>query len=224
MSEAGPQFRSLAPGVHVAEAKQRYLGLEVGTRMTVLELDGGLLVHSPFDADPSCVAGFGDARWALAPNLLHHLYVGRWAEAGLEPWGCPGLPEKRDDVDFQGVVERGERPFGAAVETHTLRCIDMTNEVVLFHAPTRTLVCTDLVFNFSKRAPWFTRFAMRCMCGYPGCKTTLLERAKMRRDLAREDLRAILAWDFDRVIMAHGEVIEAGGHQAVRQAFGWLLD
>ena len=40
-------LRRLAPGVHVLDAPQRFLGLELGTRMTVLELDGQLLIHSP---------------------------------------------------------------------------------------------------------------------------------------------------------------------------------
>jgi hypothetical protein len=32
-----------------------------------------------------------------------------------------------------------------------------------------------------------------------------------------------MRWDFDRVIVAHGDVIESGGHKKFRDAFGFIL-
>ncbi len=213
---------TIAPGVHVLDASQRFLGLELGARMTVLELGEGLLVHSPVGVPPSVVQHLGTPRWVLAPNLFHHLYVGPWIDAGADGWAAPGLPEKRPEVRFEGVVSSGRSPFGDEVESYVLRCFSMTNEVVLLHKPSRTLLVSDLVFNISPRAPWTTRLAMRCMGGYPGCAVTLIERIGMRRDLAREDLAKIAGWDFDRVVMAHGNIIETGGKQALLRAFKWL--
>lgn len=215
--------RSVAPGVHVIEAPQRFYGLEVGARMTILALDGGLLLHSPVAVAPEIIASLGTPRWALAPNLLHHLYIGPWAEAGVEAWAAPGLVKKRPDVRFAGEVEPGVQPFGESVEVLAMASFGMTREVALLHRPSGTLIVSDLVFNFSPQAPWATRAAMRCMCGYPGCSTTLLERAGMRREVARREIAQLLEWPFDRLIMAHGEVIEAGGKEALRRAFAWLL-
>ena len=215
-------FKLLAPGVHSFDAPQRFLGLELGSRMTVLELPGGLLVHSPVAVPPKVVQDLGTPRWVLAPNLFHHLHVGPWIDAGLSGWGAPGLPDKRSDVHFEGVVSEGSHPFGDEVETYTLRCFSLSNEVVVLHKPSRTLLVSDLVFNISGTAPWMTRVAMRCLGGYPGCSVTLLERIGMRRDLAREDLATIASWEFDRIVMAHGDVIETGGKQALMRAFRWL--
>ncbi|MEM7160513.1 MAG: hypothetical protein AAF799_47185 [Myxococcota bacterium] len=215
-------LRTIAPGVHVTEAHQRFFGIEVGARMTVLELEGGLLVHSPVAIDPKSVAHLGTPRWVIAPNLLHHLYVGPWVDAGLEAWGAPGLPEKRSDLDFAGVLDSTSHPFGDEIEVMPMTCSAQTNEVAVLHRPSRTLIVCDLLFNFSAAAPWFTRFAMRCMGGYPGCRTTVLERLTFRRDAARKEVAALAGWDFDRMIMAHGDVIERGGRQALRGAFDWL--
>lgn len=212
----------IAPGVHVAEGPQRFFGIEVGARMTVLECEGGLLVHAPLAIDPAAVAAVGEARWVLAPNKLHHLYVGPWAET-LEAWACPGLPEKRPDVAFHGVVSPDSKPFGPDVDLLPMACFSLTNEVAVLHRPSRTLVVTDLVFHFDADAPWLTRAAMFCACGYPGCQTTTLERVGMRRAVARTEVGTLLEWDFDRLIMAHGQVIETGGKQALRNAFRWLL-
>ena len=43
------------------------------------------------------------------------------------------------------------------------------------------------------------------------------------KEAARKSLGFIMRWDFDRVILAHGDVIESGGHKKVRDAFGFIL-
>ena len=40
---------------------------------------------------------------------------------------------------------------------------------------------------------------------------------------ARQALERILAWDFDRVVIAHGDVLGSGGSDALRAAYSWLL-
>ena len=215
-------LRPIAPNVQVHEMLQTFLGLEVGARMTVLALEGGLLLHSPTDADPEDLRSVGTPRWLLAPNKLHHLYVGPWLAEGVEGWCAPGLDEKRADLTFSGVVTEEVEPFGEEVLLIPLSCFSLTNEVVLLHRPSRTLVVTDLVFNFGPKAPWMTRALMRCSGGYPGCRTTVLERFGMNRPAARTDLERLLKLDFDRLIPSHGEIVESGGKAALRSAFSWL--
>ena len=55
------EARPLADGVHVMERPLRFFGVEMGTRMTVLQTERGLLVHSPIDA---CAIGGRGARGA----------------------------------------------------------------------------------------------------------------------------------------------------------------
>lgn len=215
-------LRRIAQGVHVADSPQRFFGLEVGARMTVIELTGGLLVHSPVALDPSSVAHLGELRWIIAPNLFHHLYVGPWAAAGAEAWCAPGLAKKRPDVAFKGELGGGAHPFGDEIELLPLSSFPMSNEVIVLHRPSGTLITSDLVFNIPPSAPAMTRAAMRCLGGYPGCRTTLLERVAMKRDVARKEIGAIMSRDYDRVIMAHGDIIETGGRDAIAGAFEWL--
>lgn len=214
-------MKTLAPSLHVVDAPQRFLGLEVGTRMTVLDLAGGLLLCSPIAMEASPLEAIGEPRWVLAPNLFHHLHVGPWVERGLEAWAARGLDDKRGDVPWAGIVER-RHPFGDEVEVFPLECIPVTNEVVLLHRPSKTLVTTDLLFNLPATAPWSTRTALRLSGAYPGCRCSVLERVAMKRDLARRELSEILDRDFDRVILTHGEVVETGGKEALRRAYAWL--
>ncbi|MEZ4247658.1 MAG: hypothetical protein R3B99_05400 [Polyangiales bacterium] len=215
-------LRELAPGVHVAEGPQSFYGLQLGGRMTVLETSEGLLVHSPIARPIEDVATRGEPRFVLAPNLFHHLHVGPWIDAGVATWAARGLPDKRRDVTFTGVVEPGVQPFGSDVVALPLTCFSFSNEVVLLHRPSRTLVVTDLCFHLTPEFGWGTRAAMWMLGGYPGCKTTVVERWGMKRELARRELGEIVAWDFDRLVLAHGEVIEKGGKDAFVGAFRWL--
>jgi hypothetical protein len=208
--------------LHPFDAPQRFMGLELGTRMTVIEIDGALLLHSPIDIDPAELAPLGTPRWLLAPNRMHHLYAGLWLERGLEGWAAPGLPDKRPDLRFDHVVEHECEPFGPAVSLIPLRCFALTNEVVLLHRPTRTLVVTDLVFNISPKAPRATRAAMWSTGAYPGCRASVLERVGMRRAIAREEITRLLDLDWDRLIPAHGEIVATGGKDALRGAYRWL--
>lgn len=212
----------ITDGIHTQTRRLRYLGLEVGTRMTILTLQDGLLIHSPLDVEPSTVKHLGEPRWVLAPNKLHHLFIGPWMEAGIQGWAAPGLPQKRKDLNFAGVIEAGKHPFGPEIETYTLTCFNTTNEVLVLHKPSRSLIVTDLVFNFTKAAPLLTRAVMWTMGGYPGCKTSLIERLGMDKKKARHDIDQILAWDFDRLIPCHGDVIHAGAKEKLKAAYAWL--
>ena len=78
-------LRKLAENLWVEERSQRFYGLEVGARMTVMRLaDESLLLHSPVSLDPQLrreLDSLGAVRYAVAPNRFHHLYAGEVAKA-----------------------------------------------------------------------------------------------------------------------------------------------
>lgn len=208
--------------IHTFEAPQRFYGLEVGSRMTVVDLGGSLLLHSPLDVDPEVLATLGTPRWVLAPNKFHHLHVRPWVDRGLQSWAAPGLPDRRPDLDFDHVVDDACEPFGEAIRLIPLRCFPLSNEVVMLHRPSRTLVVTDLVFNFTPQTPWLTRAVLWSSGTYPGCRVSIVERIGMNRARARTEIADLLDLDFDRLILSHGAIIESGGKDALRSAYRWL--
>ena len=83
----------------------------------------------------------------------------------------------------------------------------------------------DLAFNFGPRAPLLTRITLRMMGGYGRFRPSRLDPLLIRdRKAARESMQRILAWDFDRIVIAHGEVLESGGKEALRAGYRWLLE
>ena len=43
------------------------------------------------------------------------------------------------------------------------------------------------------------------------------------RTLARQSLEKLLSWDFDKLIIAHGECVEKDAKPFVERAFRWLV-
>lgn len=201
-----------------------FLGMQLGARMTVVRTGDDLVLHSPVAPDDAlrhALADLGRVRWVIGPNKLHHLYLGPWMADGAAGWAGPGLRAKRADLAFAGTIAP-DAPWAATLRPHALTCIPFSEESVFLHAPSRTLVVSDLVFNLGADAPWSTRALMWAGGGYPGVCCSILEKVLMTRAAARADLQRILAWDFDRIVLAHGDVVEEGGRDALRQAYAWL--
>lgn len=224
-------LRPLDRDIWVAERLQRFYGLEVGTRMTVIRLSGErLLLHSPVELDPELrreLDSLGRVCFAVAPNRVHHLYAGKVAEAYPEArlWVAPGLERKRPDLRFVAVLgDEAPAEWRGEVEQVFFRGRPYENEVVFFHRASRTLILCDLAFNFGPSAAAPTRWLMRLLRSYGRFGPSKLDPLLIRdRRAARASLERILDWEFDRVVVAHGDVLERGGREALRSGYSWLL-
>lgn len=231
MRQPSTPLYELSKNIWIAERPQRFYGLEVGTRMTVIRLaDGSLLLHSPVSLDPGLrreLDSIGRVRFTVAPNRVHHLHAGEVAEAYPEArlWVAPGLERKRPDLVFVAVLgDEAPAEWKDEVDQVFFRGRPYENEVVFLHRASRTLILCDLAFNFGPRAAAPTRLLMRLLRSYGRFGPSRLDPLLIRdRRAARQSLERILAWDFDRVVVAHGDVLESGGREALRQGYSWLL-
>ena len=90
---------------------------------------------------------------------------------------------------------------------------------------TRTLILTDLVFNLTNYPSWRDRLFWR-MSGVPralGLSRT--ERLLLLRDreASSRTLRRAFEWPFERVVMAHGEIVEERARERLGEVYAeWL--
>lgn len=223
-------LRKLDENLWVAEQPLNFLGLAVGARMTVIRLaDGALWVHSPLRLTAplrQAVEALGAVRFLVAPNKYHHLFIGDWMAAypQAQAFAAPGLSEKRKDLRFHAVLsEQGPAEWAGQIDVFPWRGAPMMGEVVFFHRPSRTLIVTDALHNVGPDAPPLTRFVFKTLGGYGRLSTSVIERLVNRdRPAARATVDTILQWDIQRVIMAHGHIVEQDGGRAFREAYAWL--
>jgi len=220
----------IADGIWVTSIPHRFIGLRIGTRMTVVRLpSGALLLHSPVPITAAlrqAIDAIGPVGHIVCPNLFHHMYAGdaQRAYPSAVLHGPASLQRKRRDLQFGATLGDSPHPdWGGALQTITIGG-SLLDETVLYHAATRTLITSDLVENFHDHAHAPTRWYLRVggLLGKVGWHP-LLRIVYVNRRKARACVERILAWPFERVVVDHGEVITDDARKAVRQGLNWLL-
>ncbi len=225
-------LHALAPGLLVVERPFRYLGVEIGTRATVVTLDSGeLLVHSPvrFGEDlRAALAPLGPVRHLVAPNRMHHLALAGWTRAypGAALHGAPGLPPKRPDLAFATVLDDlAPRAWAGQLEQCLLLGAPRYNEIAFLHRPSGTLVLADALFGWGPEHPPLTRLTSRLIGAYGrGARPHNALFGEIVHPAAlRESIERVLGWEFDRIVISHGRIVERGGREVLRDAYAFVL-
>ncbi|MFA9470668.1 MAG: DUF4336 domain-containing protein [Deltaproteobacteria bacterium] len=222
-------LHKLADDLWIQAAPQSFFGLQLGTRMTVVRLqDGGLLVHSPIALSAGLKAEVGDigpVRHIVAPSQGHHLYAGEWQHAYPNALlhAATGLAKRRKDLSIDHELMGEVYPDWRDDLDATLLDGVMLNETVFLHRASRSLIVADAVENFGTSSHWPTRTYLRAagIHGRPGVSRSLRPFFRDRKR-ARRSIDEILGWDFDRIILCHGDIIDSGGRDALREAYSWL--
>ncbi len=207
----------------------RFFGFPYPTRMTVVRLaDASLWICSPIALSErlaQAVEALGTPGHLIAPNKIHHLFLGEWQRRwpAVRLYAAPGLAARRPDLRFDG--ELGDRPEPAwadeIAQVVFAGSIAMT-EVVFFHRRSRTAIVTDLVQRFEGVRGW-RGWLMRLdgLVGPEGStprewRLTFVDRRALRRAKA-----AALAWNPERVVIAHGTWIRTDGRAVLERALAW---
>jgi len=221
-------MRELDENLWVTEAPLKVFGVaDVGARMTIVRLaDGGLWVHSPIrltDARKAALDRLGPVRSVVAPNCFHHMFVRDYFAAypDARVYAAPGLEKKRKDLPFHGVLgDDAPEDWAGEIDQTVLAGAPLVGEVLFHHKASATAIVTDLVFNFERvdrgGLKWFLTFDG----ANGGCACTRLLKLTFRDKRAvRATVDEMLGWDFDRLVVSHGKVMETGGREALRAAF-----
>jgi hypothetical protein len=222
-------WRQYGEGLWTLDHPSKALSMPLGIRMTVVRLqDGGLWLHSPVPmtgADQRELEALGAVRYIVAPNLFHHLHAQaakeRFPQAKL--LGAPGLPQKRNRLDFDGVLGSApESGYAADLDQLLVAGMPRLNEVVFLHRASRTLIVTDFLFNVPNAAgPWmWLYFNLAAKLGEP-CQTLIFKMVVKDKAAYRATLQTLRGWDFDRIVLSHGQMVPSGGKAALQRAISW---
>jgi hypothetical protein len=199
-------------------------------KMTIFLLASGeVAVHSAIAMDEAGMAALeeiGRPAWILVPNSLHCSDAGWYAERYpsarvLVPAAARAkLFERIRRIDGSLDEDWPEAMRGelAVIPLHGTRI----GEVAFVHGPSRTLVLTDAVFHYGgDDLPWVGRLIMRANRAYNrfGPSRIFTSFVIVDREAFRASIDELLEFDFDRVVMSHGRILDTGGKDAIREAF-----
>lgn len=221
----------IEPGrLWVVQQPLTFFNMDVGTRMTVLRLShGGLLLHSPTELTEEVeqqLWSLGEVRYIVAPNRLHHLFVDKYVETFPEAllYGTKTLLHKRKDLPWSRSLETlNPPPWDDEFRMMAVRGSSLLDEFVFCDERSGVLVLTDLIQHHDQFSNPLQRLVSRLLGTYKRYSVPQdLRWSFGNRRKARESMRRMLSWNFDRIILAHGPLVYEGGRKIFTDAMNWL--
>jgi hypothetical protein len=107
------------------------------------------------------------------------------------------------------------RRWADVTDQALFRGLQLGAEVPYLHRRSRSLLVGDVVWNVTQSM----QLARRA-CGQGGGHAGTPAFRLGIRDLqgARDAVRRVISWDFDRTIVGHGEIVQSSGREAFKRA------
>ena len=125
--------------------------------------------------------------------------------------------EKKIGTRPPGAVDLGDEPpplWQGVLEQVTVGGIPILNEVVFYHARSKSVILTDLCFHYDPAPGGWTGIFLWLDGAYGKlAMSRLIGWVTKDKGAARQAIARILEWDFDSLVVAHGRNI-AGGAKA----------
>ena len=214
----------------------RLAGTRFEARMTVIRLASGeLMLHSPCNITAAMakeLSALGPVTHIVAPGNFHHLYAATAQAAfpGAKTWICPGIERKRPGLKYDGLLgDVAPVDWAGEIDQVLVQGTRIMREVAMFHRASRTLILVDLIENFTDATPhtagalkfWF-KYVFR-MWNNPR-PAPEYRMGWSDRQAAAKSLRHILAWDFEGIVLSHGDLIERAAHEVAIKAWSGILE
>lgn len=207
-----------------------FSGARLRARTTVLRLDdGSLLLHTPAppsDALADALSQLGPVRWLVVPNCWHHLgapaAAARFPEARLV---APASALRRNGA-LKVDLDLHDGQFAKLVpelEALPLAGVPFWDETVFYHRPTQTLLGADIVCSAGANDHFTWRLGARLYGCYGRVRVPPDARKKLPdKGATARSLRAMLERPAERLVIGHGDIIEARWRDELAQA--WRLE
>jgi len=213
----------------------RLAGTRFGARMTAIRLSSGqVMLHSPCDITEAMaeeIRAIGSVAHLVAPGNFHTAHLAR-AQAAFpqaRTWICPGIERRRPGLKYDGILgDVAPADWAGEIDQVLIQGTRLMREVAMFHRASRTLILVDLIENFTDTTP-HTGWSLKIWFKLLGMWNRPRPAPEYRigwsdRQAAAQSLRRILAWDFQRIVLAHGDLIDRSAHQVAAAAWSGILD
>lgn len=231
------ELKSVAPDIWIVDGSWiKFYGIPFPTRMTVVRLSNGdVWVHSPIALEhelDKAIAAIGPVRYLIAPNWIHYAWISTWQQRFPETFTfvSPGVVERAASRKFE---LNFDEKLGNEAMSHWSHDIDQRladsgthKEIVFFHRASRTLILTDLIENFeTDKMPWWTKPLLKIggVCApHGGMPRDMAASFRRKPGLLTKLVAEMMAWQPEKVILAHGKWFEKDGTTALQRAFRHL--
>lgn len=157
----------------------------------------------------------------VASNLLHCAGVPRAAKAYPKAriWGVEGAQQQRRNIAWTKMISPETWPYQNELPVIPLQGLPKVNEVVFVHLSTKTLIVTDLCFNMTDSKGWGARLILSLFGTYQRFAVSKFFCKYIVDKVAfKKSLDEIFAYDFDNIVLSHGQNIMGEGKEKLQKA------
>ena len=214
----------LEENLWLARYPLRLLGINFDRNVTIIRLASGkLVIHStaPFTAeDLLAIRELGDPGWLLDATLYHDSYAREGCRAFSRiPYLAPRGFRQIAGVTTQP-LEQPPLEWDGELEVLSLDEASKTHEHLIYHRASGTLIVCDLLFHFPANSRGWTRVFVRTVMRLPrliGMSAFFRMSINDKQSFTRL-MERVMQWDFNRLIVGHGDPIERDGKTVLLNA------
>lgn len=198
--------------------------MKLPLRSTLVKTKQGVLLISPVDFSESQlreIKKFGEIKAIIAPSILHHLYLEKAVQTfpTAKIWGTPGLVAKLPKIPWTATLTKDPWPYQDEIDLLLLEGVPRFEEVMMFCRKSQVLIVGDLCFNVTRPKGIGAWLIMTMFGTYKKFAVSKFYRKFMRDEGAfKKSLHSLLKWDFEQIVMSHGDVVPVNGRNLLEAA------
>ncbi len=181
----------------------------------------GILISPGSSLDIDKLNGLSGVTDIVAPNLFHCAGIMRsltvFPQATV--WGPVGAKKLKPDIPWSKELSLGAWPYQDELSMVILSGIPSLNEAIFYHSESRSLILTDLCFNLSNPSGFGAWLILNLAGTYKKCAVSRLFLREVKdRTSFKNSIVEFLKYDFDNVILAHGDNLIGNGKARLVEA------
>jgi hypothetical protein len=210
------------------------MGIWFTTRMTIVKLSNGTLwINSPVPTSFDIlrqISKLGSVKYLVAATPRHVWRLDSWhtlfPEAQMWVTRKTAYTLAKGKLSFTGFLkDELFEDWKEDLDQVLFKGSSSIEEGFFFHKPSNTLILDDMIQIHSREPGQPFLNALMNLDGVAapfGGVGIDIRLSFGDKKLAQKSLEKVLAWNFDKLIMAHGPCIIKDAKSIVERAFGWL--
>jgi hypothetical protein len=203
--------------------------IKLPVRCTVVKTKTGVVMISPikFTSDQlQQIVEFGEVTDIVSPSLIHSLFLRKATKRfpNATVWAPPGMREKFPiekfpKIKIDKILTQDPWPYEDQIQLQLIEGAPKATEVAFYLKELKTIVVSDLAFNLQHPKGFGAHILPRFVGTYKKFAVSRLWKLFIKDKLAfKKSFLNLLEWDFDQVVMAHGEVITSNGKELLKES------
>ena len=214
-------FTQVTDDLFTLEQELRFsMGMTLLTRMTIVRRNKDLWVHSPLPAQEtgeswySAIKSLGEVRFLVAPSCFHYFYLEKATQQfpDAQVAAPAALAKKLPQLDIAIKLDNDAMSYPnwpSGLQPIPLGGTPKVAETLFYDSHSRSLLLTDLVFHNERGANLVTRILLRIFAPTGRPSRSLEWKFLIKdQDAFLESLQVLDSLKIDRIVGAHGRIIE----------------